>query len=151
MYGLMVKRKPPHEDEAFWVFSMMETAVFFLEDGAAILLLAKSTGEMDVVETISMYLTVACGLCYIGYFLLDVVRGILEDGLTDDGSLFFIVISLLAGGSAAFQTYILVSKVILSSADDAPLSGGLEIAAYAVYGVTAAVFGGFTMLGFAFG
>ena len=42
----------------------MEIAVFFLEDGAAILLLANSTDGMDIVETISMYLTTICGLCY---------------------------------------------------------------------------------------
>merc|ERR1719223_823114 len=66
-YGWRVAKDPPPEDWAFVYFATMEMVVFFLEDGAAILVLAKSTGGMTVVETISMWLTMICGVCYIGY------------------------------------------------------------------------------------
>ena len=51
LYGLTVKRDPPDDYGALPPFSGMEIAVFFLEDGAAILLLAKSTSEMDVLPS----------------------------------------------------------------------------------------------------
>ena len=41
-------------------------------------------------------------------------------------------------GSFAFQSYILITQVFMSKDDDLPLSSGLEIAAFVVYGVTVA-------------
>ena len=141
LYGRNVVKKPPDEDVAFRVFAFMEMGVFFLEDGAAILVLAKSTGGMTVVETISMWLTMICGVCYIGYFPFSLGKVMLEDwqyGYWE--SLLYTV--LPAVGSVVFQSYILITHVILSKDDDAPLSGGLEIAGFIVYGITACIMGG---------
>merc|ERR1719223_2469077 len=145
LYGRRVEKYPPPEDEAFFAFAWMETAVFFLEDGAAILVLANSTGGMTVVETISMWLTMICGVCYIGYFVFYLGKQMLEDGLDWQPLLLF---STLAAGSVVFQSYILITEVILSNDDDAPLSGGLEIAAFVVYGITALIIGGLAALVF---
>ena len=144
LYGWHVAKHPPDEYEAFFTFAMMEMGVFFLEDGAAILVLAKSTGGMTVVETISMWLTMICGVCYIGYFVFDTVKIMLKEGLSWVNLLF----STLAAGSVVFQSYILITEVLLSNDDDAPLSGGLEIAAFVVYGISALIIGGVTSLRF---
>ena len=48
-----------------------------------------------------------------------------------------------------FQSYILITEVLLSKDDDAPLSGGLKSAAFGVYGITAIIMGGYTALEFA--
>ena len=147
LYGWHVAKHPPDEYEAFFTFAMMEMGVFFLEDGAAILVLAKSTGGMTVVETISMWLTMICGVCYIGYFVFSLGKVMLEDwqyGYWE--SLLYTV--LPAVGSVVFQSYIFITEVILSKDDDAPLSGVLEIAAFAVYGVSALFIGGVTAFTF---
>ena len=69
-YGQDAGKNPLNEErEAFILFALMEMSVFFLEDGTAILVLAKSTGGMTFVETISIWLTIICGVCYIGYFV----------------------------------------------------------------------------------
>merc|ERR1719223_1585969 len=140
LYGRRVEKNPPPEDKAFFAFAWMETAVFFLEDGAAILVLANSTGGMTVVETISMWLTMICGVCYIGYFVFDLGKQMLEEGLNWQR----ILLVTLPAGSVVFQTYILITEVLLSNDDDAPLSEGLEIAAFLVYGITALIIGGVT-------
>merc|ERR1719223_959825 len=144
LYGRYVAKNPPPEDEAFAYFAWMEMGVFFLEDGAAILVLAKSTGGMTVVETISMWLTMICGVCYIGYIVFDTVKIMLKGGL----SWVNLLSSTLPVGSVVFQSYILITEVLLSNDDDAPLSGGLEIAAFVVYGISALIIGGLAALGF---
>ena len=73
---------PPDEDEAFDTFATMEMCVFFLEDGAAILLLAKSTAGMTVVERMSMWLTIICGVIYIGYLVFNMGKAFLKKILT---------------------------------------------------------------------
>ena len=52
----------------------MELAVFMMEDGAAILLLAKTadSSSLDVLQTISLVLTLICALA----FLVLIVHGI---------------------------------------------------------------------------
>ena len=85
----------------------METTVFFLEDGAAILVLANSEGSLDTVDIISMWLTIICGLFYIFYFVI------------------------LVSVSSIFQAYILITQVFISKDS---FSGGLEIGAFVVYG-----------------
>ena len=144
LYGLAVSKDPPDEDGAFAAFAMMEMAVFFLEDGASLLVLANSRGGMDIVEMISMWLTTFCGICYVGYFVFFICGALLEEGLGCIKVLFM----LIPATSGAFQGYILLTQVILAEEDDPPLSGGLEIAALVVYGVTALVLGGLTTLGF---
>jgi len=145
LYGRYVAKNPPPEDAAFAYFAWMEMGVFFLEDGAAILVLAKSTGGMTVVETISMWLTMICGVCYIGYFAFDLGKQMLEDGLNLVQSFLFSTPSV---GSVVFQSYILITEVSLSNDDDAPLSGGLEIAAFSVYVGSAFGYGGVILLTF---
>jgi len=83
-----------------------------------------------------MWLTMICGVCYIGYF----VFALLKHGLQLQPLLF----STLPVGSVVFQSYILITEVLLSNDDDAPLSEGLEIAAFLVYGITALIIGGVT-------
>ena len=128
-------RNPFSEEENLITFCIMEVTVFFLEDGAAILVLANSTGRMDVVETISMYLTMICGICYIGYFLVQLNIHMYDKGV----DCVMILGILITAGSITFQSYIFITQVIMSKDDDAPLSGILEIAVFAVYGVTSLV------------
>lgn len=68
-----------YSNGSFLEYSFMELTVFLIEDGAAILVLAKlsnrmgtySLGGMDTtVDTINIYLTTACALCHFGYFLV---------------------------------------------------------------------------------
>ena len=124
----------------------MVTAVFFVHDGAAILVLANCTGGLAVVETISMYLTMIRGITYLGCMLYDIARG----GILVETEWWFVVFSWSFGlCGVVFQSYILITKVLLSKDDDAPLSGGLEINAFVVYGITALLYG-WGMTSFAF-
>ena len=70
LYGWDVAKGTLRKDRIFANCALMEMAVIFLEDGAAILVLANSTGVMTVVGTISMRLTIICGVCYIVYFVI---------------------------------------------------------------------------------
>jgi len=148
LYGRYVAKNPPPEDAAFAYFAWMEMGVFFLEDGAAILVLAKSTGEMTVVETISMWLTIICGVCYIGYFVFDWVKDMLKQGLRLGLDWGMLLLAAVPAASVVFQSFILITEVILSNDDDAPISGGLEIAAFSVYVGSAFGYGGVAALRF---
>ena len=143
LYGWSITVNPPSEVYTFFTFAWMEVTVCSLEDGAAILLLANSTGDLDMIEKSSMYLTIICGLIYIGYFIFDWGSVILNED--KDCS---ITLTVLPAASASFQIYILVTQVMMSNEDDAPLSGTLKFAAVIVYGVTALVLGGFTIYAF---
>jgi len=131
LYGCHVTKHPPPEDLAFFTLTWMEMGVWFLEDGAAILVIANSTGGMTVVQTISMWLTILCGLFYIGSFVWHMVRSMWNEGWDWRNLLF----TSLPVGSFVFQSYILMTEVVIQSKDDddSPLSGGLEIAAWIVY------------------
>ena len=83
-------------------------------------------------------------LRFIGYFVFDLGKQMLEEGLNWQR----ILLVTLPAGSVIFQSYILITEVILSNDDDAPLSGGLEIAAFVVYGITALIIGGLVALRF---
>lgn len=82
LYGWAEAIKPTDRDElSLGVFSYMELAVYFLEDGASILVLAKNSatgGEMNIVQKISLYLTILCGLCYLGYFVFFIMKIIIS-------------------------------------------------------------------------
>jgi len=152
-YGVDVAKHPAKD--SFFGFAWMEMGVFFLEDGAAVLVLAKSTGSPNIIEHISTYLTVTCGLVYILYYVKLVIKelwGFIDEwalGTLDFdccgvvGYLFFAVLPL---GSAIFFMYILATEVIFAQDDDPPLSGELEVAAFVVYGIHAFFVGGFPML-----
>ena len=137
-----VSKDPPTKEEAFIYFAWMEVAVFSLEDGAAILVLANSPGEMTVVETISLWLTIICGVSYFGYIIFELIRDSGSDDTTGDTLGF-----LLCGIPGAIATFLVC--VLFITVDDAPLSGGLETATFVLYGINALVSGGFAMLVFA--
>ena len=60
--------KTDEEDVSpFTLFTWIEMGVFSLEDRAAVLVLAKSTRSPNIIELISTYLTVTCGVIYILY------------------------------------------------------------------------------------
>lgn len=114
----------------FRMFAAVEVTIFYLEDAASILVLANNnstTGQLNLIETVSMYLTIICALCFLVY-----------SGLPsrDDESqlLQFAVSSLLRVAPAIFWLYLLVSHVLIPN-NIVPLSGPLEISAYVVYGV----------------
>ena len=150
-YGVYVEEKNP-DDDNFITFAMMEMGVFFMEDGAAILLLAKNTGGMDLIEGTSTYLTVICGLFYIWTFVKFVIRHCVNGNLFDWSCVDVVLtisVTVLAVGGATCLMYILATEVVFARYDDPPLSGKLEVAAYVVYGITSFFIGGTMILVFA--
>ena len=89
LYGRWLAKNPPPEEYAFDNFAIMEMGVFFLENGAAILVLENSTGGITIVEMISIWLTMICGVCYIGYLVFTAGKIMLKDGLNWEGGLSF--------------------------------------------------------------
>ena len=128
IYGWVMSKEDDNE-EHLKLFIFMELSVFFLEDGASILVLAYSTDGMGIVETISMYLTLICSVCYFAYLLVMFIRRELHK------ECIVVVTASIPIGIFVFQSYILITQVFMSTDDDPPLSGGLEIAAIVVYGV----------------
>jgi len=126
----------------------MEIGVFFLEDAAAVLVLAKSTGSPSIIEIISTYLTATCGLVYILYFVKRVDDRLSGGTLDCCGVVVYLLYAVLPLGGAIFFMHILATEVIFAPDDDPPLSGELEVAAFVVYGITAFFVGGFAMLAF---
>jgi len=144
LYGYSEGKGHAPAEAAFVRFAIMEVAVFFLEDGAAVIVLANTTGEFDLIETISMYLTIACGLCYLLYFTLGFWSILCTEGMDCNRvrMLYFFV------GSTVFQTYFLITQVVLREDEDVPLSGGIEKAAFAVYGINVIFWGGLAVATF---
>jgi len=144
VYGLAMAKNPTsNEDLAFLGFAFMELGVFFLEDGAAILVLAKSTGSPSVIELMSTYLTVTCGLVYILYIVELLIDEWVHGYISGVGIV--LVYAVLPLASFVFFMYILATEVIFAQDDDPPLSGELEVAAFVVYGITAFILGGYAM------
>jgi len=134
-------------------YLMMEFTVFMLEDGAAMLLLAK-TGtitSMNMIQICSLTLTLICALAYIlvmfgwlflyvglrMFYFLTVVRCISGDFTC---YCFKKSIFRVAAASPIFLIGILVNQVFIKTSeeeDDHSLSGGLELASYIVYGTGA--------------
>jgi hypothetical protein len=144
LYGYSEGKGHAPVEAAFVRFAIMEVAVFFLEDGAAVIVLANTTGEFDLIETISMYLTIVCGLCYMMYFTLGFWSILCTEGMDCNRvrMLYFI------GGSTVFQTYFLITQVVLREDEDVPLSGGIEKSAFAVYGINVIFWGGLAVATF---
>ena len=72
LYGIAVNLCIEDEEIRNELFFVMEIAVFMMEDGAAILLLANYP-KKDALTTISTWLTVICGvsfMLYVAYFLI---------------------------------------------------------------------------------
>jgi len=144
LYGYSEAKGHGNRRAAFVRFAIMEIAVFFIEDGAAVLVLANSTGRFDLIETMSMYLTIASGLCYMIYFILGWVRIFRSEGMDCNR----IQRSYFITGSVVFQVYFLITQVVLREEDDGPFSGGLEMAAFAVYIVNVVFWGGLALVSF---
>jgi len=136
---VVVAKNPPNEENSFYGFAWMEVGVFFLEDAAAVIVLAKSTGSPSNIELISTYLTITCGVIYSLYFVKMAIFEFSYETLK------------LPLGGVIFFMYILATEVIFAQDDDPPLSGELEVAAFVVYGITAFFVGGLAMLAFIMG
>jgi len=148
MYGLAVAKDPPDEEEDFYGFAFMEIGVFFLEDAAAVLVLAKSTGSPSNIELISTYLTVTCGVIYILYIVKGFIIDDLSGGTLDCGVVLTLLMAVLPLGGVIFFMYILATEVIFAQDDDPPLSGEAEVDAFVVYGIHAFFVGGAAMIAF---
>jgi len=105
----------------------MEMTVFMLEDGAAILLLAKNpSSSSDVIQSISQILTIICAVSFILGFIM------LTDRYTG------IVSFRLKLSAPVFMLFILIKEVLIKQSvedDNDPLSGALEEVSYIVYGL----------------
>jgi len=149
MYGLNVTKKRRDNDytDALVAFAWMEIGVFFLEDGAAILLLAKSTGRLGAIESFSTYLTVTCGIIYTTIIVKFAIGEWVDGGgsCTYEDVIFMLVCAVLPVGGMIFFLYILATYVVFAENDDPPLSGELEVVAFVLYGVNALIVGGFAM------
>ena len=151
LYGGFAKRSMQYDEDeltkaGFYLF--MELTVFLLEDGAAILLLAKTTNSssLDVLQTISLCLTLICA----GAFIL-VVFGIMVHLIRQNGACcyacgqpFFIAVIVFP----TFMIWILIQEVMVKGEDDSNFSGGLELASYIIYGVGSFIIGLFSIFMF---
>jgi len=118
LYGRQQKGsfKDLGDDYYSFSFALMELTVFFVEDGAAIFVLANSTGGgLDIVAKISMYLTLICGFCYTVYFIF-VFGFVIKRGQGRGRGA--ILSFLIFGGCLTFQSYILFTQVLLSQDGD---------------------------------
>merc|ERR1719223_1582452 len=120
----------------------MELSVFMLEDGAAILLLAKTanSSSLDVLQTISLYLTLVCAGAFVLVFFGLYVRFIRQDGFD---CYMLVILTMLA--FPTFMIWILIQEVLVKGDDDESFSGGLELASYILYGIGAFIIGLFSM------
>ena len=120
LYG---KIETPQPIDIVW----MEMTVFMLEDGAAILLLAKNpSSSSDVIQSISQILTIICAVSFILGFIM------LTDRYTG------IVSFRLKLSAPVFMLFILIKEVLIKQSvedDNDPLSGALEEVSYIVYGL----------------
>lgn len=148
LYGRLTKkimRDGRHNEVPIaFIYLIFELTVFVLEDGAAILLLAKSSSSLSTIELISLILTltkyaVAFAIVFFGFLVPWFglwVRHIREVGFDS----FWISVSLIMIGPPTFMITILIQEVLVKD-DDNPLSGGLELACYIVYGIGAFLLG----------
>ena len=155
LYGGYSKRNTKDDDEEYkaTAYLFMELTVFMLEDGAAILLLAKTTNSssLDVLQTISLCLTLTCAGAFILVFFGLFVRGIRQDGCCYDfGDCIFVSVLLAVIAFPTFMICILIQEVLVKGEDDPPFSGGLELASYIIYGIGASIIGLLSILGFMF-
>ena len=125
LYG---KIETPQPIDIVW----MEMTVFMLEDGAAILLLAKNpSSSSDVIQSISQILTIICAVSFILGFIM------LTDRYTG------IVSFRLILSAPVFMLFILIKEVLIKQSvedDNDPLSGALEEVSYIVYGLGVLLF-----------
>ena len=172
LYGGYAKRNTRDDDEEYVLYNLfseefkavayllMELTVFLLEDGAAILLLAKTTNSsssLDVLQTISLCLTLICAGAFILLFYgLLWVHFIRKAGYCKPfkscivPSVYLAVISFAVFAFPTFMIWILIQEVLVKGEDDPPFSGGLELASYIIYGVGAFIGGLFSIWNFIF-
>ena len=134
---------------SFYFF--VETAIFMMEDGSAIILLASNPKD-DVLTTISTWLSVICACCFLLYLNLTIFwRVLLENfywflGLVRKDKFSQLATNLLFTCCQAipiFMVYILFKEVILSdkNRDDDGLSGNLKLVTWVLYGFGSVFFG----------
>jgi hypothetical protein len=140
------------EDDEFvrnGLFFVMEIAVFMIEDGAAILLLANNPAE-DVLTTISTWLTVICGvsfILYVAYFIIFRTHWWLRNSL-DEGFCYKSYLGVLAAGMFLlwpfFILVILFQEVLLKDNKDggSSITDESERASLVVYGIGSVINGG---------
>ena len=129
-------------------YTLTQLTVFMLEDGAAILLLLKNP-SMELLESLSLYLTLISAAGFIlviaGYLAL-ALCGVICDkfDLGCNGCLG----AALATMVCAFPSFLIATLLqeVLMKENDNPISGGLELACYIVYGIGASLLGLFTTL-----
>lgn len=132
-------------EKTFINFALLKVAVFFVEDGAAILLLANRTGALDIVQNISMYLTLITWVCYIVPMILVLFTGWMSiDDENPCETLCSTLCLLIFLGSIVFQSYILISLLILPKyVERTILKGPERVFAFLVYIINALLFGNF--------
>jgi len=96
---------------------------------------------------------VTCGIIYISYFVTCViglwVRGEVSRNDCGDVTAILAYAVLPVGGMILFL-YILATYVVFAEDDDPPLSGGLEVVAFVLYGINALLVGGTPLFVFCF-
>ena len=109
----------------------------------------RDSSSLDVVQTISLCLTLICAGAFALVFLGIIVREICL-GRFDSGCQGCIVTSLLIAIIAfpVFMIAILIKEVFLKGEDDPPFEGGIELASYIVYGIGAFFIGLLSILFF---
>jgi len=136
------KFKTEDRQEQTFVYILMEMSVFMVEDGAAIIFLAMNP-EDGLLNTLSSWLSLICGCCFIVYILHQWV--INNESMT----IGLIIIYLLLITGPVFLIIILLTQVLLkdSDDDDNDFSGPLKIASFVIYGIGSFVTMAFFIVG----
>ena len=140
-----------HEEGKATTYLFMELTVFMMEDGAAILLLAKTAGDsssLDMLQTISLLLTLICALAFALTFLGLIVCIIIDEWKDLCFDCIGILLLLPVVGFPTFMVVILIQEVLVKGEEDPPFSGGLELASYIVYGIGSIIMGMFSVWAF---
>ena len=150
-FAMKIMQKDDRELFKAFFYLFMELSVFMLEDGAAILLLAKTTtnsSSLDILQTISLCLTLICAgsilLVLIGFMVIGISYGIDYNCENSLGLSIFLPVIVFP----IFMIWILIQEVLMKGEDDPPFSGRLELASYIIYGIGAFIIGLFSNAAF---
>jgi len=115
------------ENQTFY-YIVLEMTVFLVEDGAAIIFLAMNPND-GLLNTLSSWLSLICGCCFIMYVLYYGVKDCIKSEIGQNKMIFLLTLS-----SPVFMISILLRYVLLKDADfDNAYSGWIKYTTFFIY------------------